>query len=194
MTGDLGRLSAAVRRTTGRGAVGHGFLRLTIEDDSAENDRGLDRLFDAMGATLDDMPAIFTDALPSIRAAHREVFTSEGASGRGQWEGLAQRTREERVQLGYGASGPILVRTGALMAHVLSTVAQITRTGDGWELKIRPEREVDGVPKYDALAKGYAANNLPGRPMVALGPAAAKRVTSAVQRAFRDRAQANGLR
>lgn len=188
----IARLQRSSARGAGPGAVG--FMRITIADDSAENGRGLDRLFDAFEATIDDMPGIFEAAVPEIRRAHRQVFETEGSSGRGQWEGLAARTREERASLGYGPDGPILRRTGALMSHVLNTPAVITRTAGGVELKIRPDRSVGGVPKYDALAKGYAAGNLPGRPMVALGPAAAARVTSAVQRAFRDSAQARGLR
>lgn len=199
MSAQLDRLAAAVRafanKSTTSAASGRGAgMRITIRDDSAENRKGLDRIFDAFDATIDDMPDVFRDALPAIRAAHREVFKSEGSSGRGAWEGLAQRTREERAALGYGPSGPILKRTGALEEHVLATPAEITRTPTGIELRIAPDREVGGVPKYFALAKGYAPGNLPGRPMVALGPAAARRVTSAIQRALRDRAQANGLR
>lgn len=191
-------LRRAIARLTSRSVRGGspgtvGLMRITIRDDSAANGRGLDRLFDAMDATMRDMPAIFDAAVPAIREAHRQVFETEGSSGRGQWEGLAARTRAERAKLGYGASGPILRRTGALMAHVLSTPAVITEFADGLELKIKPDREVDGVPKYNALAMGYSEGNLPGRPMVALGPGAAARVTSAVQRAFRDRAAANGL-
>jgi hypothetical protein len=199
VTGQLDRVRAAVRAFANKSAAGApagsvGMMRITIRDDSTENAKGLDRMFDAMGATIDDLPDIMLAAVPTIRQAHAAVFKSEGSEGRGAWEGLAERTRLERAALGYNPSSPILKRTGALEQHVLNTPAEVTRTGDSIELRIEPDVEVDGVPKYRALAKGYEANNLPGRPMVALGPTWAKRVTSTVQRAFRDRAQANGLR
>lgn len=199
MTAPYDRVLAAVRRFTGSSRTGPGgggtagLLRVQILDDDENKSRGVDRMFAAFEATVDDFPDVLRAGLPAIRAAHRQVFATEGSAGRGQWEGLAQWTREERARLGYGPDGPILVRTGALREHVLSAPAEITRIAGGVELRIEPDRMVAGVPKYAALAKGYAPNNLPGRPMVAIGPAAAAAVTSAIQRALRTRAQSNGL-
>lgn len=177
-------------RASSRGGVPPGMMRVTIEDDTPGNRNGLDRLFDALDATLDDMPAIMLSVVPTIRAAHRSVFTSEGSAGRGAWPALAPRTIQERLRLGYGA-GPKLRRTGELMDHVLSTPAQITRTAGGVELRIAPAPSVGGVPKYVANALG--TSTIPARPMVALGRPAAARVTSEIQRALRARAQAHGL-
>lgn len=190
MVGDpLDRVSAAVDRLRAQTPM----LRVTIVDDSAENKRGVDRLFDALDQTIDEFPDVLRDALPEIRAAHALNFATEGASGRGKWAALAPRTLRDRRRLGFGP-GPILHRTGALEAHVLGTDAVITSSGNTVTLKIKPDRDVDGVPKYDALAAGYAPNNLPGRPMVTVGPASAKKITSAVSRSLRARARANGLR
>ena len=201
-TDPYAKLRAAISRFTrrasgapsGRGSgIPAGFLRVTIVDDSKANGKGLDRLFDAFDATIDDIPLVFRDALPAIRAAHRAVFTSQGAQGRGAWPKLSPVTLEERRRLGF-PPGPILVRTGALRAHVLNTPARITRGTGFVELRIEPDRNVAGVPKYRALAKGNPATNLPARPMVAIGPAQARKVTSSIQRALRARAAANGLR
>lgn len=173
------------------GAIPPGMIGVSITDDSPANLRGLDRIFDAFGATIDDLPKILEDSVPAIREAHRQVFATEGAAGRGSWPSLAPSTLRERARLGF-PPGPIHVRTGALREHVLSAPAKITRRGDTVELRIRPDDNVGGVPKYRALALG--TDRIPSRPMVAVGPQAATRITSAIQRAFRARAGANGLR
>ena len=191
-SGDLEAALARFRRTIRAPGGNLGYIRVAIEDDSAERKRGLDRMFDAMGAVVDDFPQILEAAVPTIKAAHAAVFATQGTAGRGRWAPLAPRTLAERHRLGYGP-GPILKRTGALEAHVLATPAKITRRGMDVELRIEPDRMVDGVPKYRALAKGYAPGNLPGRPIVAIGPAAARKVTSTIQRALRARARAAGL-
>lgn len=165
-------------------------IGITIRDDAPGNTKGLDRIFDGFGATMNDLPAILLEAVPTIRAAHAEVFRSEGAAGRGRWSALAPSTLAERQRLGFGP-GPILVRTGGLRDHVLSAPARITRRGNTVELRIQPAAVVDGVPKYAANALG--TDRIPARPMVALGPAASARVTSVVSRALRARARANGL-
>jgi hypothetical protein len=203
-TGTYGRLAKAIdrfvrsgggsgRRSVSAGAaIPPGMIGITIVDDSAENRKGLDRIFDAFGATIAELPAVLTDAVPTIRDAHRAVFTSEGAAGRGRWRPLAPSTLAERKRLGFGA-GPILVRTGALRDHVLATPAVVTTRGDTVELRIQPDPYVAGVKKYAALAVGDSGRNLPGRPMVAVGPAAATKITSTIQRSLRARARANGL-
>lgn len=168
-------------------------LRVTILDDSKKHGRGVDRIFDAFDATMEDIPDVLEGTVPLIRELHGDVFDTEGTAGRGAWAGLASRTIRERKRLGYG-SGPILQRTGGLKAHVLSTPAVISRAGNGYELRIEPKKVVDGVPKYHALAMGLPENNLPGRPMVAIGPKGATRFASQLQRLLRARAQANGLR
>lgn len=188
----LRQLEKAAQRaaSTSRGSGG---LRVTILDDSKGRGRGVDRIFDAFDATMDDIPDVLKDTVPLIRELHARVFETEGTAGRGAWAGLSARTIAQRVRLGYGR-GPILQRTGALKDHVLSTPAKITRKGDGYELRIQPKKNVAGIPKYHALAMGLAENNLPGRPMVTIGPQGATRFASQLQRLLRARAQANGLR
>lgn len=185
----LARVRQAVAKLSRETATG-GFMRVSIVDDTATGSAGLDRIFDAFSATMDDMPRILEAVVPDIRAAHRAVFATEGAAGRGRWARLAPATLRERQRLGFGP-GPIHVRTGALREHVLSAPAKITRRGDTTELRIRPADNVGGVPKYRALALG--TSTIPARPMVALGPNAARSVTSGIQRAMRARAAAHGL-
>lgn len=186
------RIAAAVARLERANAGGHlGMFRFTFEDDAAQRRRSIDRLFDALDATLEEIPDVLESALPEIRAGFARNFASESAGG-AAWAALAPRTLRDRMRLGFGP-GPILTRTGALAAHVIGTPAQITTLGNTVELKIRPDRSVGGVPKYDALAKGYAPNNLPGRPMVVLGDSDRVKVTSKIARSLRERARAHGL-
>lgn len=196
-----GRVGAAVGRFRRKVATRGGgpAIRLTITDDSRERARGLDRVFVGLGATIDDFPDALRAALPTIRAEHRRVFTSEGSSGRGKWAPLAPATRRQRARLGYPPAHPIQVRSGALRDHVLNTPAQITRTPGGFELRIAPSPTVagDGKRKYRLLALGGytpTGGRVPGRPMVALGPAAANRVTSSISRSLRESAYRHGLR
>jgi hypothetical protein len=167
-----------------------GMLGVTITDDSKAMAKGLDRIFDAFGATMDEIPDVLRAAVPTIREAHRATFRSEGAAGRGKWRPLAPSTLRDRQRLGYGP-GPILVRSGQLRDHVLSAPAVVRRRGNEVELRIRPADSVGGVPKYVANAKG--TSRIPGRPMVAVGPASAAKITSQISRDLRARARAKGL-
>lgn len=202
MADPLARLKAAVDRFVKAANAGGsppgagkrippGMIGITIVDDAPRNSRGLDRIFDAFGATIDELPDVLREAVPTIRAAHRAVFETEGAAGRGSWPALAPATLRDRARRGF-PPGPIHVRTGALKAHVLAAPATITRTGSTVTLRIRPGDTVDGVPKYRALALG--TDRIPSRPMVAIGPGQAVKVSSTIQRALRARARANGLR
>lgn len=186
-------MSRGNRRTPSGPALG--LIRVTIRDDSKARGKGIDRLFDALGATIDDVPSVLRDPrlIEVIRSGFARNFDTEGAAGRGSWAALSPRTLAERSRLGY-SPGPILTRSGALRAHVLAAEPQVFAGGGVVQLKIEPGVSVDGVPKYRALALGYSPNNLPGRPMVAIGPATAARVTSSLQRALRERALRNGLR
>lgn len=200
MTDDLTqrakRIGTAVRKFEQRTRPGSSTgVRVTILDDSRAGGAGLDRLFVGLGATMNALPQALTDALPSIRAAHRRNFTTEGASGRGRWAPLAPSTILERARLGY-PPGPILKRTGALQRHVLSTPAVVRRTRGGAELRIAPANTVAGIPKYRTLALGGrtpTGGRVPGRPMVTIGPEGAKRITSAISRSLRATARRHGI-
>ena len=189
------REAAARFRAAAGGSGRSGGTRLTITDDSKAGGKGFDRIFTGLDRTLNEFPDVLRETLPTIRAAHEAVFTSEGAEGRGAWAGLSSWTLRERARLGYGA-GPILVRSGALKAHVLAAPAEVTRAGRETTLRIEPDVSVGGVPKYRILAKGGTTSlgtTIPPRPMVAVGPGQATRITSAISRNLRARAAANGV-
>lgn len=196
--GRAARLNAAARTFERAAAArGGGPIRLTMHDDGPGDTRGFDRLFVGLGATVAAFPDALRDALPTIRAAHAAVFRTAGLAGRGGWPALSESwTVPERIALGYGGRAPILVRTGALRDHVLNTPAVVSKTADGFELRIAPTPNVGGVAKYRILARGGTTSlgtRIPARPMVALGPTQAVKVTSAISRSLRQRAAANGL-
>lgn len=194
--GDLGarrrEVSKAVQRFQAQaGGTGQGAgVRVTFNDDGPGDLRGLSRVFVGLGATLDAAPEILrTAGVPAIRAGFAANFQRQAE--RKPWAALAPSTVEERLRLGFGR-GPILQRTGALRSHVLTAPAKITGgSGGGVTLTIRPGNSVRGVPKYEPLARG--TSRMPARPMVVLTGPAATKVTSAISRAFRQRAAANGL-
>jgi hypothetical protein len=193
----IAAIIAAVRRferATRPNAPGGGMLRVTITDDARGNTRGFDRVFGGMEAVIDAFPDALRDAVPEIRLAHRAVFSTEGRAGRGAWDPLASSTIADRRRKGY-PPGPILLRSGALREHVLSTPAVIAREGDGWTLTIAPTPLVAGTGKryYRVQARGGGKSNLPPRPMVAVGPASAAKITSRISRYLRQVAAARGL-
>lgn len=191
MTDNLSARSLKIRRAVDafHRSSSAGGVRVTLNDDGPGDRTSVDRLFVGLGATLDAIPSALRAAVPVIRAAHARNFASE-SSGYGGWPGLAPRTIRQRERLGFGGAHPILVRTGALRSHVLAAPAVVRKFPGGAELRIAPSPTVSGVPKYRALARGYAPNNLPARPMVSLDAKGRTAVTSAISRFLRQRAAA----
>lgn len=190
---------ARFQQQTANGASGprSAPVRLTINDDDPANTRGFDRVFVGLEVTLDGLTTVLSDAtvLRAVRDRFADNFARE--SGRTKWAALAPSTVQQRRRLGYGGAHPILKRTGALERHVLTTPAQTRRTAGGAELRIAPSPSVGGVRKYRVLAKGGTTptgGRIPSRPMVVIDARGAVKVTSAISRALRARAAANGLR
>ena len=179
------------RRATSAGGAG-GAVRLTMNDDDPAGTTGFDRVFAGFGATMAGLTSALSspEVLRVIRAQFARNFTEE--AGRRPWAQLAPSTVEERARLGFGGRHPILVRTGQLRRHVITAPAVTQRTPGGAVLTIRPADSVGGVPKYRVNATG--SRSTPARPMVVIDAAGAVKVTSAISRALRTRAQANGLR
>lgn len=78
-----------------------------------EGDDGIDELARAIPIVT---PALLETAVDMVHAVVNEVFEGQGASQFTfwMWQGLADRTIEEREFLGFGPE-PILVRTGSLV-------------------------------------------------------------------------------
>lgn len=188
--GDAARRFERNARQVRKGA-GSGMIRLTITDDNGRATKGLDRVFDALGATMRELEDVLRESVPTIRAAHRATFTSEGARGRGKWQPLAARTLADRRRKGY-PPGPILVRSGKLKAHVLNTPAVTRRTGRDVTLTIAPSPTVAGTgkPYYRVQALGGGPSAIPSRPMVAIGSTSATKVSAAISRNLQRRYQA----
>ena len=188
MTSGQDRVKAVDRAVREFNRAVSGEVRVTIFDDAPAGGKGFDRVFAGFGATIDAMPAALRAGLPAVGAAFAANFTRQGA--RAAWAPLAPSTQAERRRLGYGPARPILVRSGALRAHVLAATkaARITRTGNTVRLVVDPR---PGMPKYAWLALG--TSRMPARPMLVVTPEHATRITSAVSRHLRTVAAANGL-
>lgn len=188
--GDAARRFERSSRTARKGARA-GMVRLTITDDNGRATKGLDRVFDALGATMRELEDVLRETVPTIREAHRATFTSEGARGRGRWQPLTASTLADRRRKGY-PPGPILVRSGKLRDHVLNTPAVIRRTGREVSLTIKPTPTVAGTgrPYYRVQALGGGRSSIPSRPMVAIGSSSATKVSAAVSRNLQRRYQA----
>jgi hypothetical protein len=190
-------VKGAVDRFNATQAPGGGFVRVSFNDDDRADTRGLDRVFTGLEVTLSGMASVLASGpvLDVIRAQFDANFKAEG--GRTKWAQLAPSTVQERIRKGYGGRHPILRRTGALRTHVLTAPAKVTTTGRGATLRIAPSPSVKGVRKYAMLAKGGTTptgGKVPARPMVVLTPGGATKVSSAISRALRTRAAANGIR
>lgn len=190
-------ISAAVDRFNRTQAPGGGFVRVSFNDDDAADTRGMDRVFTGLDVTLGSMATVLSS--PGVLSVIREQFSRnfKTETGRTKWAGLAPSTVQDRMRRGYGGRHPILVRTGALRTHVLKTPAKTTTTARGAELRIAPSPSVGGVRKYRMLAKGGTTptgGRVPGRPMVVIDKSGAVKVSSAISRALRLRAAANGIR
>lgn len=187
----------AVQRFNATQAPGGGFVRVSFNDDDKANTRGMDRVFTGLDVTLGSMASVLSSpgVLEVIRAQFGRNFTGE--HGRTKWAGLAPSTVQERIRKGYGGRHPILKRTGALERHVMTTPAKVSTTARGATLRIAPSPSVGGVRKYAILAKGGTTptgGRIPARPMIVIDKTGATKVSSAISRALRQRAAANGLR
>lgn len=203
MSGSTPKQRAAdVRKAVGKfnattAAGGSSFVRVSFDDDDGADTRGFDRVFTGLDVTLAGMASVLSDSavLSVIRQQFAANFTAE--AGRKPWAQLAPTTVQERIRKGYGGRHPILQRTGALKRHVMTAPAKTTTTARGATLRIAPSPSVGGVRKYAMLAKGGTTptgGKVPARPMVVLTPGGATKVSSAISRALRARAAANGIR
>lgn len=101
-------------------------------------------------------------------------FVEQGDDASGQWTPLAEATQAIRASLGYGASGPINVRTGELYKFVRESKA-VAPNGFGATLKI-PGEEPQGelAQKMMHAQQGGisdAGKPYPARPVVAMNAA-----------------------
>lgn len=113
----------------------------------------------------------------SVRAGFADNFLRETRGGGPPWAALAPRTQRERARQGYGASGPILVRSGAYRRTWTERFGwrlMIYRQG-GWNMFVSSDHR-----NAFELELGVRSRNLPARNVRYLDDGSVRRVESAM--------------
>ena len=84
----------------------------------------------------------------AIRQGFQDNFTTQGAASGERWQPLAPRTVAARTKLGWGPTGPILVRRGNL---------RNTWVNEGGENHVSSVRQSGGVTVFEEGAEGMIA-------------------------------------
>lgn len=116
---------------------------LTIQRNSVGQD--LMRLVDRIA---NPGPAQKRSVSDAIRRGFQDNFTTQGAAGPGKWEPLAPPTVAARTKLGWGSTGPILVRRGVL---------RNTWVNAGGENHVSNVRQSGGATVFEEGASGMIA-------------------------------------
>lgn len=111
-------------------------------------------------AALEDLSPAMAEMEQALVDGIERNFDTESAAGEA-WAPLAASTQRDRARKGYGASGPILVRTGGLRADATK---HRKHDASSCEVGFEPDHEIaryhmgDGprskIPLRDALAQG----------------------------------------
>jgi hypothetical protein len=142
----------------------------------ASSDRDLDNLahfFSTLGLRIAGRNA--DEIGDAVRDGIAQNFVLQG-SATGPWQELRPTTQEERAAKGFPAKRPLLYRTGDLRDSFVAEgdpdhYQQAFQSSNLFALEI-------GSDDYraNALQAGYAAHNLPPRPIVDLRPQAERHV------------------
>jgi len=113
----------------------------------------------------------------AIRQGFGQNFGRQGVGGGGPWPSLARRTRQERAQQGYGASFPILIRSGRYFRSWTQMPGwnELVTSGNGWVFYVGSSH-----PNAVAHELGVRARKLPARPVRYLGNGDQQNVARAV--------------
>ena len=118
----------------------------------------------------------------AVRAGFAENFANESAGGVA-WEELAAYTMLDRLNKGFPAAHPILVRTGDYRASFVDSgdpdaLSDYFVTGDGWALKIGSNDS-----RVDDLEGGTSGPpTIPARPATILSAASENNVFDVIER------------
>lgn len=121
-------------------------LLASIRDRQRRNERVARYLNDPAALSLRVNQALARTTIMQDIIAER--FATSGRSGGEAWNGLAQSTQLQRASQGYGASGPILERSGTLKGG--ATGGKVTATANGLTLEFKDA----AAPRY--VGKGRA--------------------------------------
>lgn len=106
---------------------------------------------------------------PYLRGRARQRFASEGDAASGKWAPLAEATQNIRDSQGYGATGPINHRTGALENYILNTDGTVQNIGIGAQLTLPgPTNDPLLASKFKTAQQGKKKPQTPARPVLAL--------------------------
>ena len=107
---------------------------------------------------------------PYIRGRAKSRFTSEGDDAVGKWAPLSPVTQDIRSKAGYGATGPINIRTGQLAEYITGTPGGVLPNTQGATLT-SPGTPPSGVllKKVQTAQHGKKSPQTVPRPVMGLG-------------------------
>lgn len=115
----------------------------------------------------------------SVREGFRDNFAGQMRGDNVPWASLAPRTQRERAARGYGATAPILVRSGAYRASWVDAPGWrqvVSNTGrGGWTMSVSSSH-----PYVETHELGDAGRNVPARPVRYLGTPSERRIAAAI--------------
>lgn len=120
-------------------------------------------------------------AVPWFIERAEDRFEGEGDDAVGAWAPLRFPTRAVRKDAGYGATGPINVRTGKLKEYVLDSQGDVRSTGSSASLKW-PDATPRGLTgtKVRTAQRGSKTSNTVARPVIAMNETDYQQVTTAL--------------
>lgn len=145
-------------------------IRVVIEGDFAGVRMMVDDLVEKLSPA--GMAMYLTQIMdPFLRERARERFANEGDNAVGPWLALKDATQRIRESQGFGPSGPINRRTGALERYILGTPGSFASEGIASTLTF-PGRPPSGAyleTKVLTAQEGKARPRTPRRPVLGVG-------------------------
>ena len=122
-----------------------------------------------------------TRAIPWLADRAEARFDEEGDDASGPWPPLAYPTQQIRSFEGYGATGPINVRTGELQDYVVGSAGDIRATSYTASLKWPDATAGELTRKMISAQRGRKSPPTPPRPVVAFSEVDRSNLISSLQ-------------
>lgn len=123
----------------------------------------LTKVLDTLKASVKDMRPAWERVSDIIYASLEKNFDAQGRPS--TWIPLSPRTQRERASQGFGASGPILERTGELRRAVSNNSGYLTWLGSPSELKFIPDMSFGKFQHHTGYVTSFGAT-VPARPFL----------------------------
>ena len=114
-----------------------------------------------LSGLMDDLTPEWRQVVDVLGTEFEKVFEQEGPG----WKPLAESTRANRRRHGYGASHPILVRTGALKSS-WTTYPNVVLEPDFMIYAPGAGDTLGGTPVDLATINEYGTDRIPARPVI----------------------------